>query len=73
MFNWLHYGYECKASNKLRKKAKKRIDKNLDIIRFIRNQVTLELLMKVRFSRLENYFLKNNRKYVLNLSDKKDE
>ena len=29
--------------------------------------------MKVRFNKLEQYFLKNNRKYLLDLSDKKDE
>ena len=42
-----------------------RIDKYLDIVRHIKHQIILEQFFKAKVSRVQAYFIKRNRKFVL--------
>ena len=42
-----------------------RIDKYLDIVRHIKRQIILEQFFKAKVSRVQAYFIKRNRKFVL--------
>ena len=42
-----------------------RIDKYLDIVRHIKYQIRLEQFFKAKVSRVQAYFIKRNRKFVL--------
>ena len=43
--------------------------KNLDVVKLVKNQVIVSLLMKVKLSKLEHYFMRNNRKFLLKVND----
>ena len=54
--------------NKRRKRIEQgshRIDKYLDIVRHIKYQIRLEQFFKAKVSRVQAYFIKRNRKFVL--------
>ena len=41
------------------------MDNQLDIVRLIKNQVMFEILLKIKLTDLERFFLKNSNKFVL--------
>ena len=45
------------------------IDQHVDVVRFIRNQIKFEIFFKARTTKLERFFIRHNRKYVLDNED----
>ena len=45
----------------------KRIDKELEIHRFLKGQMMMRISFKVLFSKVERFLIKNNKKFVLDV------
>ena len=46
-------------------KGIKRLDKELEIDRFLKGQIKLKIALKALFTRTERFLIKNNRKFLL--------
>ena len=46
-----------------------RVEQELDIIKFLKSQMKIDIAIKTLFSKAERYLIKNNRKFVLNTSE----
>ena len=46
-----------------------RVEQELDIIKFLKSQIKIDIAIKALFSKAERYLMKNNCKFVLNTSE----
>ena len=51
------------------KQGKRRLDRYLDVVRLVKQQIILEQFLKTKTSKLQAYFMKRNRKFVLSSND----
>ena len=50
---------------KLVRDGLKRIDKELEIDKFLKSQIKLRIVMKALFSKIEMFLIRNNRRFVI--------
>ena len=55
-----------------KKKGLRRIDKELDIDKFLQNQIKTKIAIKSLFSKVERFLIRNNKRFVIG-TDSSDE
>ena len=48
-----------------KEKGLKRIDKELEIDQFLKQQIKMKIAMKALFSKIERFLIRNNKKFVI--------
>ena len=51
--------------NKEKEKGLRRIDKELEIDQFLKQQIKMKIVMKALFSKIERFLIRNNKKFVI--------